>query len=260
MHLKKRMQKMKKAFTIRIKNDIIIDRHVSEILIPFSGVDPVSVDTGVKMNLTKKTMDVIEYMSVERRSLPLQLIANGVGVPAATAHRILTALKESGYVDQRDNKDYFLTYKMFTVSGRIMERDRFVEEMLPYLNYFAMTTECGMSLTAFSEDSCINLISVGKNMKFRAPLVVPGTAHPCHCTAAGKLFLASLSEEEFAGWLSRNKLFPFTQRTIIDVDVLREEIQKTRTRGYGIIRDEYSEGLSILAIPVRYSQGKVVRG
>ncbi len=210
------------------------------------------------MNLTKKTTDVIEYMSLERRSLSLQMIATGVGVPAATAHRILSALKDSGYVEQKDNKDYCLTYKLFTVSGRIMERDRFIEEMLPYLNYFAMTTDCGMSLTAFSEDMCLNLLSVGKNVKFRAPLVVPGTAHPCHCTAGGKLFLAYLSEEDFNGWLTRNSLLPYTKDTIIDPDVLREEIRITRERGYGKMIGEYADDLAVLALPVQFSHGQLI--
>ncbi len=211
-----------------------------------------------KVNLTTKTMDVIEYMSYEKRSLSLQMIASGVGIPAATAHRILTALKESGYAEQRGNKDYYLTYKMFTVAGRIMESDRLIEEMLPFLNYFAMTTDCGISLTAFSDDACINLLSVGKNVKFRAPLVVPGTAHPCHCTAAGKLFLAYLTEEELNGWLSRNHLLPYTKNTIIDADVLREEVRKTRECGYGTMYGELADDIAVLSLPLQYSHGRVI--
>ena len=131
-----------------------------------------------------------------------------------------------------------------------MERDRFMEQMLPYLNYFSLTTPCGISLTTFCEDTCVNLASVSKSIKLRAQLVVPGTAHPCHCTAAGKLFLASLSPEGLEGWLQRNPLLPYTTRTIIQPDRLREEIRRTRERGYGIIEEEYADGVSVLAVPV----------
>ena len=211
--------------------------------------------TAKKENLTVKTMAIIEYMSMECRRMPLQLIAEGVGVSSATAHRILTSLKEMGYVDQLENKDYYLTFKLLSTSGRIVERDRYMEQMLPYLNYFALTTPCGISLTAFSEDACINLMSVGKNIKFRSQLVVPGTAHPCHCTAAGKLFLAMMSDEELEGWLSRNRLLPFTDRTIIYPEKLREEIRRTRERGYGISDGEYAESIAILALPVPIVRG-----
>lgn len=77
----------------------------------------------------------------------------------------MCALKECVYVAQNENKEYMLTYKMFMIAGKIMERDRFIEEMLPYLDYFSMTTDCGMSLTSFTDDVCINLISVSKALK-----------------------------------------------------------------------------------------------
>jgi len=208
-----------------------------------------------KENLTVKTMAILEFMSTECRSLPLQVIAAGVGFPDATVYRVLSSLKEAGYVGQLDNKDYYLTFKLLTTAGRIMARDRFMEEMLPYLNYYALTTTCGVSLTAFSEDACVNLMSLSKNIKFRSQLVVPGTAHPCHCTAAGKLFLAMLSPEELDGWFSRNQLLPYTHRTIIHEEQLREEIRRTRERGYGVIDGEYDDSLAVLAVPVPGNRG-----
>ena len=207
-------------------------------------------------SLTVKTMAIIDYLSAERQALPLQDIADGVGLPRATAFRILSSLRETGYVGQLENKNYYLTYKLLTTSGRLLTRDRFMEELLPYLNYFALTTPCGISLTAFWEDACINLMSISKNVKFRDQLVLPGTAHPCHCTAAGRLFLAQLSPDELDAWFERNKLLPYTSRTIIDPEKLRNEIRRTRERGYGVTDGEYSETLSVLAVPVPAGRGR----
>jgi IclR family pca regulon transcriptional regulator len=212
----------------------------------------------LKLNLTQKTLDVIEYMSFEPNSLPLQAIAAGTGVTPATASRILTVLKNSGYVGQHNNKEYYLTYKLFMVTGRAMGRDRFIDDMLPYLNYFTMTTDCGMTLTTFLGGCCVNLISVGRYIKFRTPLVAPGTAHPCHCTAGGKVFLSCISESELDDWLSNNCLLPYTMKTIVDTAILREELRHTREKGFGTIVAEYDENLATLAIPVQYSCGRVV--
>lgn len=212
-------------------------------------------DQNKKDNLTLKTMSILEFMSMECRSLPLQGIAAGVGVPEATAYRILSSLKSGGYVDQLENREYILTYKLLTMAGRVMEHDRFMEEMLPYLNYYALTTSCGVSLTAFSEDACINLMTLSKNIKFRSQLVVPGTAHPCHCTASGKLFLAMLPPDKLDGWFSRNKLLPYTHRTIIHEEQLREEIRRTKERGYGVIDGEYDDSLAVLAVPIPDNRG-----
>lgn len=210
-------------------------------------------------NLTKKTLDVLEYISAAPRSSSLQEIAQSVGLAPATTHRILTVLKESGYVVQRENKDYCATYKMYVMSGRIMENDPYVAKALPFLNYFILKlgADCGASLTAFCEDSCVNLISAGKEMRFRAKLAIPGAAHPCHCTAAGKLFLSCLSEEELEQWLSRNPLLPYTKYSITDADELKKELEQTRERGYATMYAELTDNLAVISIPV-HRKGKQI--
>lgn len=203
-------------------------------------------------------MDVIEFMSSEQYGLTLQSIASGVKLSPSTVYRILSALRESGYVEQSENRDYYLTYKLFTTVGRSMANDRFIERMLPILNYFARITDCGMSLTTIVDEKCVNLISVGIGLKFRTQLTVPGATHPCHCTAAGKLYLSSLTEEELTAWLSKNTLLPYTEHTIVDPDILRADIHATRERGYGIIVAEYNPGSATLSIPVQVNQGHII--
>ena len=197
-------------------------------------------------------------MSFESRSIPLLEIAAGAGISPATASRIMTELKDSGYAGQLANKEYFLTYKLYMVAGRAVGRNRFVEDMLPYLNYFTMKYDCGMSLTTFLGGSCVNIISVSKNIRFRAPLVVPGTAHPCHCTASGKLFLSCLTDDELNDWFSKNPLLPYTEKTIIDAQLLREQLCQTRENGFAVVVGEYDENTAALAIPAQYSRGRVV--
>lgn len=210
-------------------------------------------------NLTKKTLDVIEFMCSRPRSVSLNEIARNVDLPPATTYRILSTLKESGYLDQRSNKDYFMTLKLYAMSGRVMENNFYVQRLLPFMNYCVMnfTQSSGVSLTAYSDDKCINLISTGRELKFRTNMVVPGAAHDCHCTAAGKLFLSSLSEEELDAWLSRNILLPYTQYTVTDPARLKEDLKKIREQGYGTIDSEFSENFAVIAIPVHDTDGVI---
>lgn len=210
-------------------------------------------------NLTKKTLDVLEYVSAAHHSSSLQEIAQNVGLPPATTHRILTVLRESGYVEQRDNKDYYSTYKMYVLSGKVMENDPHVSKVLPFLNYFILKlgADCGASLTTFCEDACVNLISAGREMRFRTKLAIPGAAHPCHCTAAGKLFLSCLSEAELEQWLSRNALLPYTKYSLTDVDALKKELEKTRAQGYATMYAELTDNLAVISIPVHEKDGQI---
>lgn len=210
-------------------------------------------------NLTKKTLDVIEYISAAPRSASLQEISRNVGLAPATTHRILSVLKDSGYVAQRDNKDYYPTYKMYVLSGKVMENDPYVSKVLPFLNYFVLKvgTDCGASLTTFCEDSCVNLISAGRDIRFRPKLVIPGAAHPCHCTAAGKLFLSCLSDEELEQWLSRNPLLPYTKNSLTDPEELKKELQRIRERGYATMYAELTDNEAVVSIPVHEKDGRI---
>lgn len=210
-------------------------------------------------NLTQKTLDVIEFMCSRSRSVSLNEIAKGVDLPAATAHRILATLKENGYLDQRSNKDYFMTYKLYVLAGQMMENNTYVDRLLPFMNYCVLNLNqsSGVSLTAFCDDACVNLVSAGRELKFRTEMVVPGAAHDCHCTAAGKLFLSCLSEEELDAWLSRNILLPYTRFTVTDPDRLREDLKKIREQGYGTIDSEFADNLAVISIPIHEENGQI---
>ena len=210
-------------------------------------------------NLTKKTMDIIEYLCSQSQSVSLNQIANGVKLPPATAYRILSTLKECGYLNQRSNKDYYMTYRLYVMSGRMIENDPYVRRFLPFMNYciLNLNSYCGVSLTAFCEDCCVNLISVGKDLKFRTKMAVNGAAHDCHCTAAGKLFLSCLSDSALDTFLANNLLLPHTRHTVTDPDKLREDLQRIRAQGYATIDSEFAEGLAVVSIPLHDTDGQI---
>ncbi len=211
-----------------------------------------------KINLAKKTMTVIEYMSQSKRGLSLKAIARGVGLPNATAHRIMSALIDMGYIDQNEDGEFYLTYRLLNVAGKVVERDGFLDRVLPILNYFNLTTECGISLTALTKDGVISLARVEGPKRFRGPLVVPGAVVPLYCSAVGKLHLSELSEEELDEYLEKTVLLPYTENTITNVDRLKEEIAKTRVQGYGVIKGEFTDNESVLSIPAERKNGKTI--
>ena len=211
-----------------------------------------------KINLAKKTMTVIEYMSQSKRGLSLKAIARGVGLPNATAHRIMSALIDMGYIEQDEDGEFYLTYRLLSVAGRVVERDGFLDRLLPILNYFNRTTECGISLTALTKDGVIALARVEGPKRFRGPLVVPGAVVPLYCSAVGKLHLSELPDEELEEYLERAVLLPYTENTITDAGRLREDILKTRRQGYGVINGEFTENESVLSIPAEQKNGRTI--
>ncbi len=211
-------------------------------------------------SMLQKALNILEYMSMQKRRLSVQDIGHALNLPAATTHRIITDLKSRGYVDQHPDKSYFLTFKMMMIGAQAMERDNFLGTMLPYLNYFSKKYNCNVGLSTFGKKNNCHLFTVGLNYISHQPAFLPGRVHPLYCTGAGKVMLASMDDDKFEEWLSEKRLIPYTNRTIIDRAKLKKAVMETRERGYGIDVGEYLETIGCISVPITDETRKPIGG
>ncbi len=202
-----------------------------------------------------KIFSVIEYMSEMGRKLSIQEISASLGLSTATVHRILTGLKDLGYVEQYSNKQYYLTCKLYALSGDVINRDGKIDQLIPVMNYFSMRYGCEVGLSAFLGSSVIQIISVGENLSFGTQFPMPGQTVPVYCTASGKFFLSQMEPEALARWVSTARLVPHTRYTIIDRDALLAEVARTRANGYGVTVGELYDQIASIAFPVHDKHG-----
>jgi DNA-binding IclR family transcriptional regulator len=80
---------------------------------------------------------------------------------------------------------------------------------------------------------------------------------PLHATAAGKIFLHYMPEDQRRRLLKRS-LQRYTENTIVDPKALREELQRDDGRDYWYTIEELEIGLNAIAAPVRCADGVVV--
>lgn len=82
-----------------------------------------------------------------------------------------------------------------------------------------------------------------------------GTYYHMHCTAAGKALLAELSDDRVEAILDRWGLPRRTENTITDPGSLREDLVRTRERGYAVADEEYVDGLRAVGVAVSNPDG-----
>ncbi|MCA1730904.1 MAG: IclR family transcriptional regulator [Actinobacteria bacterium] len=82
-----------------------------------------------------------------------------------------------------------------------------------------------------------------------------GSRQPLYCTALGKAYMSTLSDEARRGLIDELELQRFTANTIMDAAVLEVEVAATRKRGYGIDMVEVEEGVACLGAPIRDHMG-----
>jgi IclR family KDG regulon transcriptional repressor len=77
-----------------------------------------------------------------------------------------------------------------------------------------------------------------------------GARAPAHSTALGKAMLAYLPESQLAELLPFRWLPPRTERTIVDLEVLKAELTLVRERRYAIDNQENEVGVKCVAVPI----------
>jgi DNA-binding IclR family transcriptional regulator len=84
-----------------------------------------------------------------------------------------------------------------------------------------------------------------------------GRHTPLHATAAGKIFLHNMPEEQRRRLLKR-PLQRFTESTIVDPGTLQEHIREVADLGYARTIEELEVGLNAVGAPICYADGRVV--
>src|SRR3712207_6905348 len=84
-----------------------------------------------------------------------------------------------------------------------------------------------------------------------------GMHTPLHATAAGKIFLHYMPEDQRRRILKRS-LQSYTENTIVDPKALREDIRRDDGRDYWYTVEELEAGLNAIASPVKCAEGVAV--
>ena len=85
-----------------------------------------------------------------------------------------------------------------------------------------------------------------------------GRRAPLYCTGLGKAVLAYMDDDFVAAYLSAVPLVGFTENTICDPQELRDELARTRQRGFATDRQEREVGIQCVAAPVLGGDGAVL--
>jgi len=215
-----------------------------------------------KPNYPIKTLDdslsILETLLLATSAMSLDEISKKLRLYPSKVHRILDTLKYRGYVEQdRTTQKYQLGLKVVELGMAKLHKMNLLKESAPYLNElvhrcnetaYLGILNCGEVLSLIKEEPSHNIRMVSRE----------GMRIPVHCTALGKILLAYLEPEEQEKILEEKGLPSFTKNTITNREKMRKELRKIKEQGFAEDIEEYEDGLSCLAAPIRNHQGKVI--
>ena len=207
----------------------------------------------------ENTFSLLETLADNGLELGIAELCRKIALPKGTVHRLLGTLKNLGYIEQNpQNRKYYLTVKIFKLGTTITDRVGLVQ-IIPYMKKLSQQFNETINLAIMDRDEIVYLYSVGSDNTLKIDLRI-GSNQPAYCAAVGKVLLAYLSEKELDGYLQRVKLKPYTLYTITSKEYLKKGLKLIREKGYSFISEEYMQGVSCVAVPLKDQQGKVCAG
>lgn len=207
-----------------------------------------------------RAFDILRAM-VENglESYGVREIAQSVGIPPSSAHRLLSLLEKSGMVSREQGGTYALGIEFHRLAMRSASQFPLGRAALPVLRDIRQESNETAVLGLFDPGrrEMVFAHSLESDNPLRYVLEL-NTWVPVYAGATGLAIMAFLSEEEQEAIIAETKLAPLTARTIQDADRLRAELRAIRERGYAFSRGERVEGAVGVAAPIFDGQQQVV--
>jgi IclR family transcriptional regulator, pca regulon regulatory protein len=198
---------------------------------------------------------VIEAFDGRPQGLSIADIARTTELSRAAVRRLLITLELLGYIEATGRK-YRLRHRVLHLGMSYLSSNSLATISQPIVK--KITDELGESTSVCVLDGDEVLCVAGAMRPGLMSLDVPtGTRLPVHCTAAGRVLLAALSEEELSAHLERIELKAFTARTIVSRESLVADIRRVREQGFSIIDEELEAGIRALAVPIVSTAGHI---
>ncbi|CAN5623685.1 IclR family transcriptional regulator [soil metagenome] len=184
-------------------------------------------------------------------------VANELDIHKSTAYRLLATLRDRGLVEQDTaSEKYRLGFGMVLLASSVTADLDIVRYARPLCERLSDETEETVTVTAIEEDEAV-IIHQSVSTTSMMSVDWSGWHTPLHASAAGKVLLAYMTEEQRRHIL-RKPLEALTDHTITDRTVLKEQLGEIRNTGYGFIVEELEVGMTAVGVPIRTADGTVI--
>ncbi|MCX4269999.1 MAG: IclR family transcriptional regulator [Lachnospiraceae bacterium] len=209
------------------------------------------------VQVIERTFDIIELLAVEPQGLGVSDVARRLSLNKSTAHRILNAITDRGYLEKTADGIYSLGMQFVELTSRKLGSIELTTEAKPFLN--ELTAKLGQSshlaILDGSDAVYIDKVEVTKNLRLYSQI---GKRIPVYCSGLGKSLLFDTDNQTILSLLRNCSMERLTETTLLTPEAVLEEIEIGRKQGWTVDNEEHDEGIRCIAAPVYDYRGKVI--
>ena len=160
---------------------------------------------------------ILEEVARHREGIGLADLSKLVGLHNSTTFHLAKTMVSLGYIRQeRDSKRYRVGRPLFALAASALDEIEMVNLATPMLEDLSRETGESGHFAVRMGDAVVVIARTSGPGAFQLTDRV-GVVRPAHCTALGKIILASLRPDQLKRFLERVDLKPSTKKSITDL-------------------------------------------
>jgi len=195
-------------------------------------------------------LDVLEQFTGEHDELGVTELSKRLKLHKNNVFRLLATLESRGYIEQnKATENYRLGIRCLQLGQTYVAQMGLLRQARPIIENLAHNARETAFVAVLRRTTAVPLDAVEAEQPIRMTSCV-GNILPLHCTAAGKVLLAFISDADVREALIEG-LPRFTEHTIVDRQALQQQLRKVAEQGYSVDIGEYIEDVHSIAVPIR---------
>lgn len=187
-------------------------------------------------------------------------IALSAGMPASTAHRLLTTMQRHGFVEFDETaQDWMVGLEAFRIGSAYLQRTNLVEAARETMRALMEETGETANLGIADAGQVVFVSQVETHNPIRA-FFRPGTRGDLHASGIGKALLAEMPRDQAEETLERRGLPSYTGKTLTQPAALFGDLEAARARGWTLDDEERYSGMRCIAAPIFNEHGEAIAG
>jgi DNA-binding IclR family transcriptional regulator len=201
---------------------------------------------------------ILEEVARHREGIGLADLSKLVDLHNSTTFHLAKTMVSLGYLRQeKDSKRYRVGRPLFALAASALDEIEMVNVATPVLEELSRETSESGHFAVRMGDAVVVIARTSGPGAFQLTDRV-GVVRPAHCTALGKIILASLRPDQLKRFLERADLKPSTSKSITDVPALLREIAEIKRSGIAFDDGEFNPEVRCVAVPVTDFTGQII--
>lgn len=205
-----------------------------------------------------KVLEVLLLFNESQPELTADKISELIDAPRSTTYRYIRTLRDKGFLEKSDAGVFHLGPRLLELGRTARSRLDIGDIAVSVMEEIAQQTRETVLLTRLlgRHAVCVERVEGPQTVRISFER---GQVQPLHAGASSKILLAYVDESEW----DEHFMLPlerFTEHTVTDPKVLKDQLREIHRQGYCVSESEVDVDVRALAVPILDSRDHIIAG